>query len=133
VLLGKRGVSVTGVESLPRAVDEAASNAAINGVTSAAFECASVSQAVSGERGRTLLEGADAVIIDPPRRGCEPDVLSAIGGSAVPRVEYLSCNPATLARDARLLVDAGYKVNSVKPFDMFPHTGHVEVLAEFAR
>ncbi len=131
VMLGQRGVAVTGVESFRRAVDEAAANAAINGVTSAAFECVPVVEAVSGERGRTLFAGADAVILDPPRRGCEPEVLDALAGARIPRIEYLSCNPATLARDARVLVDKGYRLSPVTPFDMFPYTGHVEALAEF--
>jgi 23S rRNA (uracil1939-C5)-methyltransferase len=133
VLLAREGVAVTGVESYAPAVEEAAVNAACNGATTAAFECASVALAVTGERGRTLLAGADAAILDPPRRGCEPEVLQALAGSRVPRVEYLSCNPATLARDARLLADAGYSLARVLPFDMFPFTGHVEVLAEFTR
>jgi 23S rRNA (uracil1939-C5)-methyltransferase len=131
VMLGKRGVAVVGVESYSSAVDEAAANAAINGVTTAAFECVPVIDAVTGKRGHTLLDGADAVILDPPRRGCEPAVLHALAGARVPRVEYLSCNPATLARDARLLVDAGYTLGSTTPFDMFPFTGHVEALTEF--
>jgi len=131
VMLGQRGVAVTGIESYREAVDEAAVNAAINGVTTAAFEGAAVVEAVSGERGRTLLEDIDAAILDPPRRGCEPAVLRALAGVRVPRVEYLSCNPATLARDARLLVDAGYTLGTTTPFDMFPYTGHVEALTEF--
>ena len=131
IMLGKKGVSVTGVESYSKAVDEAATNAAINGVTTAAFESAPVIEAVTGKRGRTLLEGIDAAIVDPPRRGCEPEVLRALAGARVPRVEYLSCNPATLARDARLLVDAGYTLGDTTPFDMFPYTGHVEALTEF--
>ena len=89
--------------------------------------------AVSGERGRTLFAGADAVILDPPRRGCDAAVLHALAGARVPRVEYLSCNPATLSRDARLLAQAGYSATRVIPFDMFPFTGHVEVLAQFTR
>ncbi len=133
VLLAKQGVAVTGVESYAGAVEEAAANAAINDVTSAAFECAPVTEAVSGGRGRTLLRGADAVILDPPRRGCEEEVLAALAGAHIPRIEYLSCNPATLARDARKLVDAGYRLARTVPFDMFPFTGHVEVLAEFTR
>jgi len=60
-------------------------------------------------------------------------VLHALAGARVPRIEYVSCNPATLSRDARLLVDAGYSVGRVIPFDMFPFTGHVEVLAQFTR
>mgnify|MGYP001170202556 CR=1 FL=1 len=131
VMLGQRGVAVTGIESYREAVDEAAVNAAINGVTTAAFERAAVVEAVSGDRGRTLLEDIDAAILDPPRRGCEPAVLRALAGARVPRVEYLSCNPATLARDARLLVDAGYTLGTTTPFDMFPYTGHVEALTEF--
>ena len=131
VMLGRRGQAVTGVESSRAAVEEAAINAAINGVTSAAFECRPVVEAVSGDRGTTLLAGAAAVIVDPPRKGCEPETLNALAGRRVPRVEYLSCNPATLARDARILVDLGYRVRTVTPFDMFPFTGHVETLAEF--
>jgi len=133
VLLGKAGIPATGVESSRAAVDEAAANAAQNGVTNAAFECATAAQALSGDRGRTLLAGADAAIVDPPRKGCEDGVLSAIAAAGVPRLLYVSCNPATLARDAAILLGAGYAVRSVQPFDMFPRTGHIEVLAEFER
>lgn len=131
ILLGKRGVIGIGVESQRGSVEQAASNAARNGVTNVAFECAAAEAAVAGVRGHSLLSGADAVIVDPPRRGCDPVVLRALGRDRVQRVEYLSCNPATLARDAKLLAECGYRLNSVKPYDMFPHTGHVEALAEF--
>jgi 23S rRNA (uracil1939-C5)-methyltransferase len=132
VLAGMQGAIATGVESVPAAVDEAATNAAHNGVTSAAFECATASEAVSGDRGRSLLAGCDAVVLDPPRRGCEPEVLDALCGARISKVLYLSCNPTTLARDARRLAAGGYGLRSVAPFDMFPYTGHVESLAEFA-
>jgi 23S rRNA (uracil1939-C5)-methyltransferase len=131
VLAGKRGTTATGVESSPAAVDEAAENAARNGVANAAFECATAAEAVAGSRGRSLLEGADAVILDPPRRGCEPEVLHALARHGVPRVLYLSCNPATLARDARTLADSGYRLRRATPFDMFAFTGHVEILSDF--
>lgn len=131
VLLGRRGISGGGVESSRAAVDEAAANAASNGVTSFSFECAPAAEALSGERGRSLLSGADAVMLDPPRRGCEPEVLTGLMDAKVPRVQYLSCDPATLARDAKVLAANGYVLSRVIPFDMFPHTGHVEALAEF--
>lgn len=133
VLLSKNGAATTGVESSQRAVDEAAANAAHNGVTSAAFECATAAQALAGERGRSLLAGADAVILDPPRKGCEEGVLAPLAAAAVPTILYVSCNPATLARDAAILASSGYALRSVQPFDMFPRTGHVEALAEFER
>jgi len=133
VLLGRGHVASTGVEVHRGAVDEAAANAAANGVTNAAFEAATASSAVAGTRGKSLLTGADAVIVDPPRKGCEREVLDALAEALVPRIVYLSCNPATLARDAGLLRTLGYALGRVSPFDMFPHTGHVEVLAEFAR
>jgi 23S rRNA (uracil1939-C5)-methyltransferase len=131
VLLSKNGTPTTGVETSQHAVDEAAANAAHNGVTNAAFECATAAYALTGERGRSLLAGADAVILDPPRKGCEEGVLAPIAASAVPTILYVSCNPATLARDAAILASSGYALRSVQPFDMFPRTGHVEALAEF--
>ena len=133
VVLGMRGIASTGVEWFKPAADECAANAAANGVVNAAFEHASALEATSGERGRTLLTGAEAAIVDPPRKGCEPEVLAAIARHKVARVVYVSCNPATLARDARTLVDAGYRIDRVTPYDMFPQTGHVEVLALFSR
>jgi 23S rRNA (uracil1939-C5)-methyltransferase len=133
VILGLRGISTTGVESFKPAVDEAAANASQNGVLNAAFEHATAAEAVSGERGRTLLARTDAVILDPPRKGCEPAVLHGLADNAVPRILYVSCNPATLARDAKILVERGYGIERVTPYDMFPHTGHVEIVATFRK
>lgn len=131
VLLGKRGIPTSSVESFKPAVDEAAANAALNGVTNAAFECSPVDIALTGERGQALLLGADAIILDPPRKGCEEGVIAALAANRIAKIVYVSCNPATLARDAGLLAAAGYSIGAVQPFDMFPHTGHVEALAEF--
>jgi 23S rRNA (uracil1939-C5)-methyltransferase len=133
VILGLHGVASTGVEWFKPAADECAANAAANGVVNAAFEHASALDAVSGERGRTLLTGADAVILDPPRKGCEPQVLAAIAQQRVARIVYVSCNPATLARDAKTLVEAGYRIDRVTPYDMFPQTGHVEIVMIFSK
>ena len=68
----------------------------------------------------------DVVITDPPRAGMHPDVIKTLLGAAPPRIVYVSCNPATQARDAALLVEGGYRVLKVQPVDMFPHTHHVE-------
>jgi 23S rRNA (uracil1939-C5)-methyltransferase len=78
-----------------------------------------------------LLESApDAILLDPPRPGCAPAVLSAISEFRPSSVVYVSCNPATLARDLRVLVEAGYLLESVTPLDMFPQTGHIECVAK---
>jgi 23S rRNA (uracil1939-C5)-methyltransferase len=80
-----------------------------------------------------LLDSApDSIVLDPPRPGCAPPVLDAIARFLPSVVVYVSCNPATLARDLRVLVDAGFSLDSVTPLDMFPQTGHIECVARLS-
>jgi 23S rRNA (uracil1939-C5)-methyltransferase len=74
-----------------------------------------------------------SAIVDPPRTGMTRDALDGAIGLRVPRLVYVSCDVATLARDARLLVDAGYRLRSLDAFDLFPDTAHVESVALFER
>jgi 23S rRNA (uracil1939-C5)-methyltransferase len=79
-----------------------------------------------------LDQAPDAIVLDPPRPGCAPEVLDAIARFRPTVVVYVSCNPATLARDLRVLVDAGYALDSVTPLDMFPQTGHIECVSRLS-
>ena len=76
---------------------------------------------------------ADIAILDPPRAGCRPELLEAVADAGAEHIIYVSCDPATLARDVRLLMDMGYKFVEATPVDMFPHTGHVETVALIQR
>ena len=118
---------LVGVELVPQAVEDARRNAARNGIASARFLCMDAAQAaaqLAGEGWRP-----DVVLLDPPRRGCEPALLRAVAEMAPGRVVYISCDPATLARDLKLLGEMGYGAARITPVDMFPRTGHVEIIA----
>ena len=75
----------------------------------------------------------DVVIVDPPRKGCNQKLLSAIADVKPHRLIYVSCNPSTLARDLRYLHEQGYNALKVQPIDMFPHTAHVECIVQIKR
>ena len=119
---------VWGVEIVPQAIEDAQTNAAHNGITNAQFLCADCGQAV-----RTLQKkgvSPDVILVDPPRAGCDGAVIEALCAFAPRRIVMVSCNPATAARDCALLSARGYAVQTVQPFDLFPRTGHVEVVVE---
>ena len=131
MILSKRAKHVTGIENIKPAVEDAARNAERNGAGNADFICADAAEALP-----ELIEKGtrpDVIVIDPPRKGCDKAVLNAITGSAVQRVIYVSCDPATLARDVRILVDGGYSIQKVQPIDMFPQTAHVETVVLLSR
>jgi len=128
------GARVVGIEENPHAVREARANAKLNAVeASTAFMAGRVEALLRGAHGKGALEAAEVVFLDPPRKGSDEATLDAIVAARVPHVWYLSCNPATLARDLSRLVGGGYRLSAVQPFDMFPQTGHIEALAALHR
>lgn len=123
------GWRVLGIEENPRAIEEARANARRNHLAERArFTTGRVEQMAASPDVRAALREAAVVFLDPPRKGCEPAALDAIAAARAPRVWYLSCDAATLARDLKFLTAKGYRLESVQPFDMFPQTGHVETL-----
>jgi 23S rRNA (uracil1939-C5)-methyltransferase len=117
---------VIGVESVCEAVEDAKENAALNGIDNADFICAKVEEWLPEVVGDGLKP--DVVIVDPPRKGCDSHLLDAILAAKPERVVYVSCDPATLARDVKRLAEGGtYEIDgAVQPVDMFCHSGHVE-------
>ncbi len=124
LLCAKYAKEVIGVEIVQQAIQDAKENALINNIKNARFFAESAENIVP----ELVNEGArpNVVILDPPRKGSDEKTLSAIVKAGPDRVVYVSCNPATLARDARFLCDRGYKLIKVVGVDQFPHTTHVE-------
>ena len=124
LMIAKKAEQVIGIEIVREAINDARLNAAQNGIKNAEFICADAEEALP----KIVQSGVkiDRIMLDPPRKGCDEKTLMAIVESNAPQVAYVSCNPATLARDCRILCDNGYVINSVQPVDMFPHSGHVE-------
>ncbi len=127
--LAQQGAAVTGIEGETGLVERARANAAANGVA-AGFEVADLTTEAGIQR---VAGGYDAVLLDPPRSGAQ-EVLDAVAATGARRVVYCSCGPATLARDAGILVARhGFRLNAAGIMDMFPHTAHVESFAVLDR
>jgi len=122
---------VIGIESLKSAVMDANRNAVINGIVNAEF----IYGRVEEELPKLLEQGvkADVVILDPPRAGCDQVLLDAVAEAGPSRIVYVSCDPATLARDIKILCENGYEYKEAQPVDMFPMTGHVETVILMTR
>lgn len=122
--VAKKARQVIGIEYVPEAIEDAKINSQINGIDNTLFYAGDMKDILTddfiAEHGRP-----DVIITDPPRAGMHPDVVKTILNAAPDRIVYVSCNPATQARDLQLL-DVQYKVSEVQPVDMFPHTPHVE-------
>jgi len=118
--------AVRGYEVVPGAVRDAGTNAALNGLVNTRFYAGVVERVLPAHVAKGYRP--DVVVLDPPRSGCRPEVLDALAASGAGRVVYISCNPATLARDVKRLTCLGYSLQEVQPVDMFPHTMHVEAI-----
>ena len=115
------GIAVTGVEIVPAAVENAKRNAAINGVENASFLCA---DAMTAD-----LDGVDCILVDPPRKGLSRELTQRLCALSPGKLVYVSCDNATMARDAKILAGYGYELKEVHVFDQFPQTSHVETVA----
>ena len=122
--VAKKARQVIGIEYVPEAIEDAKINSEINGIENTLFYAGDMKDILTddfiAQHGRP-----DVIITDPPRAGMHPDVVKTILNAAPERIVYVSCNPATQARDLQLM-DAAYRVAAVQPVDMFPHTPHVE-------
>ena len=121
--LAEEAGSVTSVEEYKGAVKMAVRNLEANNFGNVRALCGKSEDVIAD-----LSEKYDAVVLDPPRDGCERSVIEALNNFGVRKVVYVSCNPATLARDCKILAGHGYRLESVRAFDMFPQTAHVETV-----
>lgn len=126
-----RARKVVGIEYVPEAIEDAKQNSALNGIDNTLFFAGDMKDVLNAEfierHGRP-----DVIILDPPRAGIHADVAATILAAAPERMVYVSCNPATQARDLAIF-DAAYRVTRVQPVDMFPHTHHVENVVQLVR
>jgi len=124
IFIATNARKITGIESIDEAVKDAKINASVNKITNANFICGDIRDVLNEELFKT--EGyPDVIITDPPRAGMHPDVINSILVASPQKIIYISCNPATQARDINLLSQQ-YDVAHIQPFDMFPQTYHIE-------
>ncbi len=134
LFLAKKAGRVFGVEIVPQAIENAKENAELNQIGNADFFVGKAEDVVprlyaeDPERYR-----ADVVVVDPPRKGCDAALLETLAAMSPDRIVYVSCDPATLARDIKILCEDGYAVEKVTPVDMFPGSMHVETVALIER
>ena len=129
--LAQKAKKVYGVEIVPQAIEDAKKNAEINGVTNTEFFCGKAEVVVPEfyQKGEYQGKHPDVIVVDPPRKGCDEVLLQTIVEMAPKRLVYVSCDPATLARDVKRLGEMGYGLVKVGVVDQFCHSGHVETVA----
>ena len=135
LFLAQKAGMVYGVEIVPQAIEDARSNAALNGITNASFFVGKAEEVLpefyekeSRKPDADMLH-PDVIVVDPPRKGCDEKCLETMLRMKPERIVYVSCDPATLARDLKILCGGGYERRKVRPVDQFGHTTHVETVA----
>ncbi|MEX1013265.1 MAG: 23S rRNA (uracil(1939)-C(5))-methyltransferase RlmD [Waddliaceae bacterium] len=124
LLAAKQAEKVIGIEVVPEAIENANQNALINDIQNCRFILNQTEKYIQ------RLKEIDVVFLNPPRKGCDPQVIDALETLKPKKIVYISCDPATLARDLKLLCEKGYAIAKIKPVDMFPQTMHVETVVE---
>lgn len=135
LFLAQKAGKVYGVEIVPQAIEDAKSNAALNGITNASFFVGKAEEVLpefyekKSRETETDMLHPDVIVVDPPRKGCDEKCLETMLRMKPERIVYVSCDPATLARDLKILCEGGYELRKVRPVDQFGHTTHVETVA----
>lgn len=129
--MAKNAKKVIGVEIVPEAVEDAKINAEINNITNCEFHCGDAKQAVKMLRDRKIKP--NVIILDPPRKGCDREVLECAAEMNPEKIVYVSCDVSTQARDCAVLFELGYETKEATPVDMFPKTSHVETVVLMSR
>lgn len=127
LFLAQKAKKVYGVEIVPEAISDAKKNAKLNRITNAEFVVGAAEKVMPWWTTQGLRP--DVIVVDPPRKGCDEELLQAMVDMDPKRIVYVSCNPSTLARDLRILEDNGYATKEIQPVDMFAQTTHVESVA----
>ena len=134
LFLAQKAGKVYGVEIVPQAIEDAKSNAALNGITNATFFVGKAEEVLpefyekKSRETETDMLHPDEIVVDPPRKGCDEKCLETMIRMKPDRIVYVSCDPATLARDLKILCGGGYELRKVRPVDQFGHTTHVETV-----
>ena len=128
LFMARKARKVIGIEVVSSAIADAKRNARENNIRNAEFMVGDAVKVLP-----RIFEPADVVIVDPPRAGCDKKVLETFAGMNPEKIIYVSCNPATLARDLKILYELGYRTKKIQPVDMFPFTSHVESVAQIEK
>ena len=128
MFLAQKAGKVYGVEIVPQAIEDAKRNAALNGITNAQFFVGKAEEVLPEFYAKGDMSHPDVIVVDPPRKGVSMDVIEAMAERTPARIVYVSCDPATLARDVKLLTQRGYRFVKAEAFDLFPRCAHVETV-----